>query len=94
MIKKLILAVALLVAAAVPAQAGDDRDRDWRRHDRPRHIEHWQPRHGHAGHPHYYYRRAPQCFWQGGYWASQPVLGAAGVYYYQSFWVPAQRVCY
>jgi hypothetical protein len=92
MIKKLILAVALLVAAAVPAQAWDGH-RDWQRHDGPRRIEHWQGGHGHVAYP-FYYRRVPQCLWQGGYWASQPILGAAGVYYYQSVWVPAQYVCY
>jgi hypothetical protein len=92
MIKKLILAVAILVAAAVPAQAWDGRD--FHRHDGPRRIEHWQGGRGHVAYPLYYYRQVPQCYWQGGYWASQPVLGAAGVYYYQSVWVPAQQVCY
>ena len=97
MLKKLILAVALVAAAALPAQAGD-RDRD-HRHDRHQHrqnhrIEHWHGHQGHVGHPIYYRRHASQCFWQGGYWASQPILGAAGVYFYQSVWVPAQYVCY
>ena len=102
MLKKLILAVALVAAAALPAQAGD-RDRDHRHdrhhHDRHHHrqnhrIEHWHGHHGHVGHPIYYRRHVSQCFWQGGYWASQPILGAAGVYFYQSVWVPAQYVCY
>jgi hypothetical protein len=93
MIRKLILAVAVLAMTAVPMSAlardahreFDGRHEFERREQRPFFF-------GVYPEPNSAY--APRCYWQPGYWANQPYVDANGDYAYVSQWVPPQQVCY
>jgi hypothetical protein len=85
MIRKLMLVIALLAVAAVPAQA---REREFRggheRFERHERFEHRGPVFGFYG---------PACSWQAGYWVNQPYVDVYGNYTYAPQWVPPQYVC-
>ena len=80
MLRKLILAMAVLAMAAVPMSA---LARDDHREQRPFFL---------GVYPEPY--STARCYWQPGYWASQPYVDANGGYAYVSQWVPPQQVCY
>jgi len=82
MLRKLILAMAVLAMAAIPLSA---LARDDQREQRPFFL---------GVYPEPYSAYAARCYWQPGYWASQPYVDANGGYAYVSQWVPPQQVCY
>ena len=98
MIRKLILALAILavVAVPVPALAGGHRS-----HGGPFvSVDIFAAPYVYAPYPYYYpypssYAYAPPaCSWQPGYWVNQPSVDAWGRYIYVPQWVPTQYVCY
>ncbi len=101
MVRKLILALAMLavVAVPVPALAGGHRS-----HGGPFvSVEIFAAPYPYAPYPYPYpyyhpypsYAYAPPvCAWQPGYWVNQPSVDAWGRYTYVQQWVPAQYVCY
>ena len=97
MIRKLILAIAVLAMAAIPmsALARDDRREFDGRHEFERHerFEHRPFFFGVYPEPFTAYA-PPRCYWQPGYWTSQPYVDANGSYAYVSQWVPSQQACY
>jgi hypothetical protein len=90
MIRKVILALAILVVGVVPAQARDGHEGRGG-HERFEHREFHHFR-GHA--PFGFYGYPSSCSWQGGYWGYQPYVDAWGRYTYVPQWVPAQYLCY
>jgi hypothetical protein len=91
MIRKLILAVAVLVMAAVPMSALARDDHRDGRHE----FERRESRPFFFGvYPEPYSVYAPRCYWQPGHWANQPYVDANGDYAYVSQWVPPQQVCH
>jgi hypothetical protein len=105
MVRKLVLALAILAAVAVPVQASEADFRDW--HDRDRHERFEQSRpvprayrpYGYAFNPYGYaynpygYVRTPRCYWQAAYWANQIYPNEYGGYAYVPQFVPGQWIC-
>jgi|SRR5712692_4373270 len=99
MVRKLILALAMLavVAVPVPALAGGHRS-----HGGPFvSVDIFAAPYPYAPYPYPYYYPYPSyayappvCAWQPGYWVHQPSVDAWGRYTYVQQWVPAQYVCY
>lgn len=98
MVRKLILALAILamVAVPVPALAGGHRS-----HGGPFvSVDIFAGPYAYAPYPPAYYPYPayayvpPTCAWQPGYWVNQPAVDAWGRYTYVQQWVPAQYVCY
>ena len=89
MMRKALLALAMLAVFVTPLTARAETATRRDRHDGDTHHER-------------YYRYpiygffTPTCAWQGGSWGYQgPVLGTDGNYYYVPRWVvPPQYVCY
>src|SRR5438552_15690094 len=96
MIRKLILAVALLAIAAVPmsvlAREDDRRELNGGREQLERHELERRP-FFFGVYPEPFYA-APRCCWESGCWVNRPFVDAKGGYAYVPQWVPAQRVCY
>ncbi len=102
MVRKLILALAILgvVAVPVPALASGHRFHSGTFVS----VDIFAAPYAYAPHPYYYpyypsYYPAyayvpPACSWQPGYWVNQPYVDAWGRYTYVQQWVPAQYVCY
>ena len=83
MVRKVILALAILVVGVVPAHARDGHEgRDGHERFEGRGVHNF---HGYA---------PSTCSWQDGYWGYQPYVDAWGRYTYVPQWVPAQYLCY
>jgi hypothetical protein len=95
MIRKLILALTVVLVAAlpfvtaVPAQARDEH----RGHGGHERFEHRELHHFHGYAPYGFYGYTQSCWWQGGYWGYQPYVDAYGSYQYVPQWIPGQYVC-
>jgi hypothetical protein len=102
MIRKVILALVILVLAAVPVPAlardgGHDGRHEVRggheRFDGHERFEHG-PAIGFGFYPSPYYAYAPPaCSWQPSYSVNQPYVDAWGHYTYVQQWVPAHWIC-
>jgi hypothetical protein len=90
MVRKVMLALALLLVTVVPAHALERQVRDWRgqfEHDRFHRFERF-----HSTNP-YAYVHTPQCYWQPAYWMNQVIPNAYGGYAYVPQFVPGQWIC-
>jgi len=105
MARTLMLALALLVAAAVPVQAMDREVHDWGGHDREvhdwrGHVDH-DRYHRFERHPYYAYGTnpygyvyTPQCSWEPAHWINQVIPNNEyGGYAYAPQYIPGQWIC-
>jgi hypothetical protein len=104
MVRKLILALAVLgivALPALPAQAAEHERREhegrFERHER---FERSEPRFsfgiygpGFGVYGPGFYEPAPSCAYEPGHWVNQPYVDAYGNYTYVQQWVPGHSVC-
>ena len=95
MIRKAMLMMAILAAAAGPAQAVmptatvQARAPEVRgEHERFEHFRHFSRPYG------YGYTSAPQCYWEKAHWVNHVYPNPYGSYAYVPQYVPGQWVCY
>jgi len=94
MIRKLMLALALLTVAVVPAHAFERDVRDWHgQFERDRFHRFDRQQYYAYGYNPYGYVRTPQCYWQRGYWFNEVIPNAYGGYAYAPQFVPGQWIC-
>lgn len=102
MIRKLILALGVLVGAVLPAMPVQAHEhwRHWRGERFERHHERSEPRvtfsffaPGFTFYGPSVYEPVPSCTYEPGHWVSQPYVDVYGNYTYVRQWVPGHNIC-